>query len=167
MRSCNCACDISNFIFKQQQLFLLAMADAIQYEKPYNIALQIALFLGKHKFIFHQVWCIKAWYSQKVYSVNKGLFLGIFFVPHHGSCTWAGTKMRSIILYAEISWLLIQQFNCDITASYLLHAPFLIPNGMLWFCVVVPPHSLQRLHCQLSVVTKRPSGCIAYSSSKW
>ena len=42
--------------------------------------------------------------------------------PRHGSHTWAGTTMQSIILYATILILLrlVQQFSRDTTASYLV-----------------------------------------------
>ena len=41
MHSCSCLCDIFNCIFEQEQplasLLLLALADAIPYDKPYSI----------------------------------------------------------------------------------------------------------------------------------
>ena len=92
-------CYISNFSNSPSQS---APANANPYEKPNNIIVQI-LFPSIHKCAFHR-------YSpEKIYSINKGLFLGV--VPRHGSHIRAGTEMRSIILYAEkfyylrISWL--------------------------------------------------------------
>jgi len=46
MSSCNCLCDIFNFIFEHNSLsqvvqVLLALKDAIPYEKPYSIVLHI------------------------------------------------------------------------------------------------------------------------------
>ena len=78
-------------------LLLVALADAIANKKPCNTALQI-YFLA-----YTSLFSIKSKLdtAQKAYSVNKGLFLGIFL--HCGLHTWAGTKMRAIMLnYAEI-----------------------------------------------------------------
>jgi len=48
-------------------LLLLALTDAIPYEKPYNIALQIYFTLFSIKFDV-----LKLDTAQKMYSVNKG-----------------------------------------------------------------------------------------------
>ena len=61
-------------------LLLLALADAIPHEKPYNIA-RFRLFPGIHKFLSIMSDVNKLDTAQKVYSVNKGLFLGVLSSP--------------------------------------------------------------------------------------
>ena len=61
-------------------VLLLTLADAIPYEKPYNIA-RFRLFPGIHKFLSIKSGVNKLDTAQKVYSVNKGLFLGMLSLP--------------------------------------------------------------------------------------
>ena len=79
MHSCSFLCNISNFIFKQEQPYFF-LHWLIPYEKPYNIALQI-YFLAHTSLFFIKSNVIKLDTSQKAYSVNKGFFLGVFSLP--------------------------------------------------------------------------------------
>jgi len=80
MHSHNCLDDISNFIFEHNnlsRLLLLALADAVPYKKPCNITFQI-YFLAYTSLFSVKSNVLKLGTAKKVYSVNKGLFLGVF-----------------------------------------------------------------------------------------
>ena len=62
------------------RLLLLALADVIPYEKPCNTALQI-YFLAYTSLFSIKSNVLKLDTAQKVYSVNKGLFLGVLSLP--------------------------------------------------------------------------------------
>jgi len=55
----------------------LALADGILYEKPYNIMFQIYFLAYSSLFSINFV-VLKLDTAKKVYSANKGLFLGVF-----------------------------------------------------------------------------------------
>ena len=74
-------------------LLLLTLVDAIPYEKPYHIVRFRFCFLAYISLLSIKSNVLKLDTAQKVYYVNKGLFLG-----SHGLHTWAGTEMRSIVL---------------------------------------------------------------------
>ena len=123
------------------------------------------LFPGINKFIFIKSNVLKLDIAQKVYSVNKGLFLGMLFSPWFAYMgRYRLAIYRALVNYAEIfiCWLLIlmQQSTRTITAAYLactIGKRFLMPNGMLWYCVMAP-ECLARLHYKLAVVmTNRQS----------
>jgi len=61
-------------------MLLLALANAIQYEKPYDIVLQIH-FPAYTSLVSIKYNVLKFDTAKKVYSVNKGLFLGVFSLP--------------------------------------------------------------------------------------
>jgi len=90
--------------------------------------------------------------AQKVYSVNKGLFLDVFSSPWftciHGQVP-RDVIYRALVNYAEIFydlyWLAAKTDATVHSYYYSWHAllviDFLIPNGMLWFytnCVMAP-----------------------------
>ena len=80
MHSCNCLNDISNFIFEHNSLSQAALEGAIPYGKPYHIALQI-YFLAYTSLFSIKCNVLKLGTTKKVYSVSKGLFLGVFSLP--------------------------------------------------------------------------------------
>ena len=62
------------------RLLLLALVNAIQYEKPYNIVLQI-YFLAYTSLFSIKSNVLKLDTAKKIYSVDKGLFLGMLSLP--------------------------------------------------------------------------------------
>ena len=82
MHSCSCFV-LSQLLFRTAialilvSQFLLSLADAISYEKPYNSALKI-YFLAHTSLFLIKSDVLKFVTVQKTYLVSKGLLIGVF-----------------------------------------------------------------------------------------
>ena len=143
-------------------LLLFTLADSIlAYKKPYNIT--------RFRFVsWHiQAVCLKLDTAKKVYSMNKGLFLGVFSSPWFAM---RGQAPRCDLSCFDKLCLRRLRYSRILGISWLLrlttvHSYYhsLLPWALLvlylmkccGFKLIVPGSRMSaRLHCQLAVVTK-------------